>query len=121
MLFVGGARFAIGLTLKSITEEFAIGGTVFGLTVAVYLCVTSACMFLACSRCGPAQRAHRAGLACGTANLGAISGLIVMIHHMCDRLGAATFDAKGGYDVAFAVMLAASVLASVLTANLVRK
>ena len=48
VLFVGGgARFAIGLTLKSITEEFAIGRTVLGLTVAVYLGVTSACMFLA--------------------------------------------------------------------------
>jgi hypothetical protein len=44
----------------------------------------------------------------GTANLGAISGLIVMIHHMCGGLGAwigaAVFDARGGYDVAFAVM-----------------
>jgi predicted MFS family arabinose efflux permease len=48
VLFVGGgARFAIGLTLKSITEEFAIGRTVLGITVAVYLGVTSACMFLA--------------------------------------------------------------------------
>jgi predicted MFS family arabinose efflux permease len=48
VLFVGGgARFAIGLTLKSITEEFAIGRTVLGLTVALYLVVTSACMFLA--------------------------------------------------------------------------
>ena len=48
VLFVGGgARFAIGLTLKSITEDFAIGRTVLGLTVAVYLGVTSACMFLA--------------------------------------------------------------------------
>ena len=47
MLFVGGARFAIGLTLKSITEEFAVGRTVLGLTVAVYLGVTSACMFQA--------------------------------------------------------------------------
>ena len=48
VLFVGGgARFAIGLALKSITEEFAIGRTVLGLTVALYLGVTSACMFLA--------------------------------------------------------------------------
>jgi len=48
VLFVGGgARFAIGLTLKAITEEFAIGRAVLGLTVAVYLGVTSACMFLA--------------------------------------------------------------------------
>src|SRR5262245_33099695 len=47
VLFVGGgARFAIGLTLKSITEEFDIGRTLLGLTVAIYLGVTSACMFL---------------------------------------------------------------------------
>ena len=61
----------------------------------------------------------------GTANLGAISGLIVMIHHMCGGLGAwigaAVFDARGGYDVAFAVMAASSVLAAVLTVRLARK
>ena len=61
----------------------------------------------------------------GTANLGAISGLIVMIHHMFGGLGAwigaAIFDARGGYDVAFAVMAAASVLASLLTLRLARK
>ena len=42
----------------------------------------------------------------GTANLGAITGLIVMVHHMCGGLGAwigaAMFDATGGYDGAFA-------------------
>ena len=61
----------------------------------------------------------------GTANLGAITGLIVMIHHMCGGLGAwigaAIFDARGGYDVAFAVMVASSVLAAVLTVSLARK
>ena len=60
----------------------------------------------------------------GTANLGAISGLIVMIHHMCGGLGAwtgaAIFDARGGYDVAFAVMVASSVLACALTVRLAR-
>ena len=39
-----------------------------------------------------------------------------MIHHMCGGLGAwigaAIFDASGGYDAAFAVMLASSVLAA---------
>ena len=48
-----------------------------------------------------------------------------MIHHMCGGLGAwigaAIFDASGGYDAAFAVMLASSVLASVLTLRLGRK
>ena len=61
----------------------------------------------------------------GTANLGAITGLIVMIHHMCGGLGAwigaAIFDARGGYDVAFAIMVASSVLAAVLTVRLARK
>jgi predicted MFS family arabinose efflux permease len=61
----------------------------------------------------------------GTAHLGAITGLIVMIHHMCGGLGAwigaMIFDARGAYDAAFAVMLASSILASVLTARLARK
>jgi predicted MFS family arabinose efflux permease len=61
----------------------------------------------------------------GMANLGAISGLIVMIHHMCGGLGAwigaAIFDARGGYDAAFMVMLASSILACLLTVSLARK
>jgi predicted MFS family arabinose efflux permease len=61
----------------------------------------------------------------GTANLGALTGLIVMIHHMCGGLGAwigaAIFDASGGYGAAFALMLASSLLASVLTVRLGRR
>ena len=61
----------------------------------------------------------------GMANLGAITGLIVMIHHMCGGLGAwigaAIFDARGGYDAAFAVMFVSSVLACLLTSALARK
>jgi MFS family permease len=61
----------------------------------------------------------------GTANLGALTGLIVMIHHMFGGLGAwigaAIFDASGGYGAAFAVMLASSLLASALTLRLGRK
>jgi predicted MFS family arabinose efflux permease len=61
----------------------------------------------------------------GMANLGAISGLIVMIHHMTGGLGAwlgaALFDASGGYDGAFVVMLASSALALLLTLALARK
>jgi hypothetical protein len=60
----------------------------------------------------------------GSANLGALTGLIVMIHHMCGGLGAwigaAIFDASGGYSAAFALMLASSLLASVLTLRLAR-
>jgi hypothetical protein len=61
----------------------------------------------------------------GTANLGALTGLIVMIHHMSGGLGAwigaAAFDASGGYDAAFAVMLASSVVAALLTVSLARR
>jgi predicted MFS family arabinose efflux permease len=60
----------------------------------------------------------------GTAHLGAISGMIVMIHHMCGGLGAwlgaVSFDRSGSYDVSFAVMLALSVLAAGLCAGLRR-
>ena len=61
----------------------------------------------------------------GMVNLGSIAGLIVMIHHMCGGLGAwigaAIFDAKGDYSVAFAVMLASSVIACLLSVALARK
>jgi predicted MFS family arabinose efflux permease len=61
----------------------------------------------------------------GMVNLGAITGLIVMIHHMCGGLGAwigaAVFDASGGYDAAFGVMLASSLLACLLTLALARR
>jgi MFS family permease len=55
----------------------------------------------------------------GTAHLGALSGLITMVHQVFGGLGAyggaLVFDATGGYVVAFTVMLAASALALVLT------
>lgn len=55
----------------------------------------------------------------GTAHLGAISGLIVMIHHMSGGLGAylgaAVFDAKGDYGAMFTLMLILSALTAVLT------
>jgi predicted MFS family arabinose efflux permease len=42
-----------------------------------------------------------------------------MVHHICGGLGAylgaAVFDATGGYDRAFAVMMASSVIALALT------
>lgn len=60
----------------------------------------------------------------GTAHLGAISGLIVMIHHMCGGLGAwlgaALFDMHGRYDVAFALMLALSLAALAVSVPLCR-
>jgi predicted MFS family arabinose efflux permease len=60
----------------------------------------------------------------GMGNLGSITGLIVMIHHMCGGLGAwigaALFDANGSYDWAFGVMLASSLLACLFCAALAR-
>lgn len=58
----------------------------------------------------------------GIAHLGSISGLIVMVHHMCGGLGAllgaALFDHQGNYDAAFALMLAVSAAATVLSIRL---
>lgn len=55
----------------------------------------------------------------GTKNLGALTGLITMVHHICGGLGAylgaVLFDASGGYDRAFAVMMASSIIALGLT------
>jgi predicted MFS family arabinose efflux permease len=61
----------------------------------------------------------------GLVNLGSITGLIVMIHHMCGGLGAwigaALFDAHGAYDGALALMFMSSALACLLSAALMRK
>ncbi len=47
IMFVGsGARFAFGLTLKPMAEEFALGRGLLGTTVAVYFAVTAVFMFL---------------------------------------------------------------------------
>lgn len=58
----------------------------------------------------------------GTTHLGALSGLIVMVHHMCGGLGALVgalvFDSEGHYDTVFGLMLALSLLAALLTAVL---
>jgi nitrate/nitrite transporter NarK len=52
----------------------------------------------------------------GLAHLGAVSGIIVMVHHMCGGIGAyigaALFDAHGNYDIAFMLMLGLSVVAA---------
>jgi len=60
----------------------------------------------------------------GMAHLGAISGLIVMVHHMCGGLGAyvgaAYFDTYGTYDKAFALMLGLSMAAALFSAWLRR-
>lgn len=55
----------------------------------------------------------------GMANLGVISGLIVMIHQMAGGLGAyagaVSFELLGSYDAAFAIMLATSLIALVMS------
>ncbi len=55
----------------------------------------------------------------GTRNLGALTGLITMVHHICGGigayLGARIFDATNGYGIAFMIMLVASVIALWLT------
>jgi predicted MFS family arabinose efflux permease len=60
----------------------------------------------------------------GTKNLGALAGLITMVHQVFGGLGAyagaAIFDATGGYDAAFIAMLASAVAALALTLMLRR-
>jgi predicted MFS family arabinose efflux permease len=60
----------------------------------------------------------------GTRNLGALTGLITMVHQIFGGLGAyagaAIFDATGGYDAAFVVMLMSAVVALALTLMLRR-
>ena len=60
----------------------------------------------------------------GTKNLGALAGLITMVHQIFGGLGAyagaAIFDATGGYDAAFVVMLVSAVVALGLTLMLRR-
>ncbi len=60
----------------------------------------------------------------GTRNLGALAGFITMTHQIFGGLGAyagaAIFDATGGYDAAFVVMLASAVVALALTLMLRR-
>jgi predicted MFS family arabinose efflux permease len=60
----------------------------------------------------------------GTRHLGALIGLITMVHHICGGfgawLGAALFDARDSYDAAFALMFAVSLIAMVLSFMLQR-
>jgi predicted MFS family arabinose efflux permease len=60
----------------------------------------------------------------GVKNLGAIAGLITMVHQIFGGVGAyagaAIFDATGGYDAAFVVMLISAVVALALTLMLRR-
>jgi predicted MFS family arabinose efflux permease len=55
----------------------------------------------------------------GTRHLGALTGLITMVHHICGGLGAylgaSVFDRTGRYDLVFALMLASAAVALCLT------
>lgn len=55
----------------------------------------------------------------GTKNLGALSGLITMVHHICGGIGAymgaTIFDGTGRYDMAFVIMFVFSATAAVLS------
>ena len=61
----------------------------------------------------------------GMRNLGAMTGLITMAHHIAGGagayLGARIFDATGSYDRAFLMVLTASIVAAVATLGLRRK
>jgi predicted MFS family arabinose efflux permease len=61
----------------------------------------------------------------GNANLGALAGLITMVHQIFGGVGAyagsAIFDARGSYDAAFVLMFISAVVALALTAMLTRK
>jgi predicted MFS family arabinose efflux permease len=60
----------------------------------------------------------------GTKNLGALTGLITMVHQIFGGIGAyagaAIFDATGGYDAAFIAMLVSAAVALALTLMLRR-
>ena len=61
----------------------------------------------------------------GTRHIGALSGFVTMIHHMCGGLGAwfgaTQFDANGDYNSAFAIMAGASTIGIVLTVILAKR
>jgi MFS family permease len=61
----------------------------------------------------------------GTRHLGALSGLVTMVHHMCGGIGAwagaALFDSAGRYDAAFALMAVLTVIALGLCLPLLKR
>ena len=60
----------------------------------------------------------------GTRHLGALAGLVTMVHQICGGIGAyagaAIFDATGGYQAAFIAMMISAVIALALTLMLRR-
>ena len=102
------ARVAVfGLIM---VDQSALSVTVFALVFGVTFLVTAPLTVVFVSQ------------SFGARHLGALIGLITMVHHIFGGvgayLGAALFDVTGTYDVAFAMMLGLSLLAAVLTVML---
>lgn len=102
------ARVAVfGLIM---VDQSALSVTVFALVFGVTFLVTAPLTVIFVSQ------------SFGARHLGALIGLITMVHHIFGGvgayLGAALFDVTGTYDVAFAMMLGLSLLAAVLTVML---
>ncbi len=96
-----------------LTSQSQIAIAVFGLLFGITFWLTAPLMVIFVRE------------AFGTAHLGSISGIIVMVHHMCGGLGAwggaVLFDAQGSYDNAFVIMLVMSVIAAGLSFGLLRQ
>ena len=61
----------------------------------------------------------------GDRHLGALTGLVTMVHHICGGLGAligaTLYDAQGSYDAVLWMMLGSSVFGAILTLGLSRR
>lgn len=105
-----GARIAVfGLIL---VDQSTISVTVFALVFGLSFLVTAPLTVVFVSE------------SFGMRHLGALTGIVTMVHHIFGGLGAylgaALFDRAKSYDSAFVVMLVSSVLALVLTLMLAR-
>jgi predicted MFS family arabinose efflux permease len=100
-----GARVAVFAVV--IMDQSAVSVTIFALVFGATFLVTAPLTVVFVSE------------SFGTRHLGALTGLITMVHQIFGGigayLGAAVFDATGTYDIAFATMFAVSLLAMLLT------
>jgi predicted MFS family arabinose efflux permease len=104
------ARVAVfGLIM---VDQSAVSVTVFALVFGATFLVTAPLTVIFVSQ------------SFGTRHLGALTGVITMVHQIFGGigayLGAAVFDGTGSYDVAFAIMLTVSLIALLLTVMLRR-
>jgi len=100
-----GARVAVFALV--LVNQSAVSVTIFALVFGATFLVTAPLTVVFVSE------------SFGTRHLGALTGLITMVHQIFGGigayLGAAVFDATGTYDIAFATMFAVSLLAMLLT------